>query len=88
MWLLKLHLAVSILCWLTFMGFRTVFKDTIIKNGYQSSEKKKKVHWIFFIPLLNVGVVLVLLVMISMTKENLDKWMEEHKRKTEDNTNG
>lgn len=88
MWLLKFHLAVSILCWMTFVGFRTVFKDTIVKNGYQSSEKKKRVHWIFFVPLLNVGVVLVLLVMITMTKKELDKWIEEHKGKERGANNG
>ena len=82
MWLLKLHIAVSILCLLTFYGFRAVFKEALEQNGYfkEENKTKKKGFWIFFIPILNVAVVAVLFVMMTMTKEELNKWCEDHKK--------
>lgn len=75
MWLLKLHFAVSILCILTFVGFKTVFGETIKNNGYAVSENKTKItgYLIFFVPLLNILAVIVLLVMIGVKKEDLDE---------------
>lgn len=84
MWLLKLHFAISILCWLTFLGFRTIFKETIKENGYEISKKPKAIHWIFFIPILNIATVLVLFVEITITKQDLDKWCEEQKKKKDE----
>ena len=84
MWLLKLHFAISILCLLTFVGFRTVGKEAIKNNGYESNEEKRKnifAYWIFFIPLLNVMATILVLVMISTKKTDLDKWVEEHQKK-------
>ena len=86
MWLLKLHFAISILCLLTFVGFKTVGKDAIKNNGYGSSEEKKKsilAYWIFFVPLLNIMATILILVMISVKKTDLDKWAEEHQKKEE-----
>ena len=75
MWLLKLHLAFSILCILTFVGFSTVFKETIRNNGYAVSENKKQItaYLMFFVPLLNILAVIVLLVMVGVKKEELDE---------------
>lgn len=83
MWLLKLHIAVSILCLLTFYGFKIVFKEVLEQNGYLKDKKKntKAGPWLFFIPFLNVTIVLILFVMIGMTKEDFDKWIEDHKKK-------
>jgi hypothetical protein len=79
MWLLKLHLAFSILCILTFVGFSTVFKETIKNNGYAISENKKQItaYLMFFVPLLNILAVIVLLVMISVKKEDLDELIKD-----------
>jgi len=87
MWLLKLHFAISILCLLTFAGFKTIGKDAIKNNGYENNEKKKKsilAYWIFFVPLLNIMATISILVMISTKKTDLDKWVEEHKKKEEE----
>ena len=81
MWLLKLHIAISILCLLTFYGFRTVFNELLEQNGYLKVKgQKKKGFWLFFVPILNVAFVVMLLVMLTTTKEELNKWCEEHKR--------
>lgn len=68
MWLLKLHFAVSILCILTFVGFKTVFREAIKNNGYVFSENKTKItgYLMFFVPLLNILAVIVLLVVIGL----------------------
>ena len=83
MWLLNFHLAVSILCLLTFLGFRAVFKEVIIQNGYTPSDKKKKSYWIFFIPIMNICTTAMFFIMITMKKEDLDKWVADHKKKGE-----
>ena len=88
MWLLKLHFAISVLCLLTFIGFRTVGNEAIKNNGYIDDEKKKKgvtAYWIFFIPILNIICVIVLFVMIGTKKTDLDKWLEEQSQKKEVN---
>ena len=85
MWLLKLHIAISILCLLTFYGFKTILKEVLEQHGYLKGEKKNKKAgpWVFFIPILNVTLVLILFVMLTMTKEDFDKWIEDHKKKKE-----
>ena len=74
MFLLKFHFSFSILCLLTFIGFRTVFHDLIIKNGYKKSEKRKlSGYLIFFIPILNIISVFVLFLMIAYKEEDFYK---------------
>ena len=75
MWLLKLHFSISVLCLLTFMGFRAVFKDKIKENGYlQKNDKKKTSSWLFFmVPILNIFLVVTLFLMISMKKSDLEE---------------
>lgn len=88
MWLLRLHFAISVLCLLTFVGFKHVMKDAIKENGYTSDDKKKKgvlSYWIFFIPIMNILVIIMLFVMISTKKNDLNKWVEEHKKKEDEN---
>lgn len=86
MWLLRLHFAISILCLLTFIGFREVFKETIKTNGYQRGEKKSILAYlIFFVPIMNIMAVIVLFVMIGMKKKDLDKKCEEMKNQKENN---
>lgn len=86
MWLLKFHLAVSILCLITFIGFRWVFKDLLKENGYIRDENGKRGNvLIFFIPILNVASVLILFVLLTMTKEELSEWCEKHKKTKKEN---
>ena len=55
MWLLKLHFAISVLCLITFIGFREVFREQILKNGYIPAKKKRiSGYLIFFVPILNI----------------------------------
>lgn len=88
MWLLKLHFSASILCLLTFIGFKHVGKEILKQNGYIDENKKnKKVfdYWVFFIPILNVFIVGIEFVMLVMKKSDLEKWCEEHKEKENKN---
>lgn len=87
MWLLKLHFSISVLCLLTFLGFRMVYKEQVKDNGYVPDEKKKKgisVYFIFFVPILNILSVITLLMMIAMKKEDLEKKCEEWKNESSD----
>lgn len=83
MWLLKLHFSISVLCLLTFLGFKHII-DQIKKNGYidDNNTKKKSFfsYWIFFIPIMNIIIVVMEFVMFSTKKSDLDKWCEEHKK--------
>lgn len=85
MWLLKLHFSISVLCLLTFVGFKQILREQIKENGYidENNTKKKSIfsYWIFFIPLLNIIVVIMEFVMFSMKKSDLEKWCEEHKKR-------
>lgn len=77
MWLLKLHFSISVLCLLTFLGFREVFKEQIKKNGYGLNQNKKIFSFIsfilfFFVPILNVLMIISLFLMILVKKTDLD----------------
>lgn len=37
-------------------------------------------YWIFFIPIMNIIIVVMEFVMFSTKKSDLDKWCEEHKK--------
>lgn len=87
MWLLKLHFSISVLCLLTFFGFRMVYKEQIKENGYASDDKKKKSfshYFIFFAPVLNILSMIVFLMMIAMKKGDLEKKCEEWKNESSD----
>lgn len=81
MWLLKLHFSISVLCFLTYMGFRAVFKEKMKENGYLQEKKKRKLStWLLFlVPILNILLVITLFLMIVMKKDELDKKCNELK---------
>lgn len=82
MWLLKLHFSISVLCLLTFLGFRMISRDQIKENGYGGVNKKMLAYFIFFVPVLNILSVFVLLMMIAMKKEDFEKKCEEWKNES------
>lgn len=87
MWLLKLHFAVSVLCLITFIGFRAVFREVIKDNGWFDEDKKRKKiltgYLVFFVPILNIFAVIIMLIMVSMKKKDFDKMCEEVKKNSE-----
>lgn len=87
MWLLKLHFSISVLCLLTFIGFKVVFKQLIKDNGWIGDEKRKRKsilsYFIFFIPLMNVIMVIVMFLLIGMKKKDFDKICEDAKKDNE-----
>ena len=86
MWLLKLHFSISVLCLITFFGFRAVYKELIKDNGWGSGYKKKKsicASFIFFVPIMNVLSVILLFMMISVKKKDFDKICEDAKKDNE-----
>ena len=87
MWLLKLHFSISVLCFLTYIGFRTVFKEKMKENGYLQEKKKNKLSaWLlFFVPILNILLDITLFLMICMKKDELVKKCEELKETSAEN---
>lgn len=87
MWLLKLHFSISVLCLLTFIGFKVVLKQLIKDNGWIGDEKRKRKsilsYFIFFIPLMNVIMVIVMFLLIGMKKKDFDKICEDAKKDNE-----
>lgn len=86
MWLIKMHIAFSILCIITFLGFAKVYKDQIKENGWLSEDKKKSpgLFILFFVPIMNVIIVLALFVMIGTKKEELEELTEYVKKESEE----
>lgn len=78
MWLLKLHFAISILILITFLGFRWACKEQIAKNGWLDKKEKKKIpnYLPFFVPILNIIMLIGLFVMTAVTKEEFEKMKE------------
>lgn len=85
MWLLKLHFSISVLCILTFIGFKSVYKQQIKDNGWVDEEKKKEKvifsYFAFFVPIMNVLLVFIVFLMIGMKKKDFDKMCKESKEK-------
>lgn len=82
MWLLKFHIAFSILCLLTADGFAVIFRDGIKENGWVSEKKKnifKRIfnHWIYFIPLMNFIAVIATFMIISVKKTKYEEFAKK-----------
>ena len=78
MGLIKFHIAFSLLCLITFYGFAKVFYNNIKKNGYINDDPAtlNLGLWSFFIPIMNVLLVVVVFVMIFVKKDDLLKFGE------------
>lgn len=87
MWLLKLHFSISVLCMLTFIGFKAVYKQQMKDNGWIDGEEKKKksifAYFMFFVPIMNVLFVIIMFLMIGMKKKDFDKMCEDAKKDSE-----
>lgn len=79
MWLLKLHFSISVLCLLAFLGIREVYRDSIKENGYKNNRGKKVSFWLFFAPGINILMVITILLMAGMKKNDLEKKLKEMK---------
>lgn len=86
MWLLKLHFSISVLCMITVIGFAKICGEQFRENGWGGEGKKKKsiFHYLaFFVPIMNVIMVILLFVMLSVKKNDFDKMCEEAKKDRE-----
>ena len=86
MWILKLHFAISILLLITFYGFSKVCKDIVRKNGWLEEKKKKNLFaWlVFFVPIMNIFIVILLFMMILVKKEDFEELTEYVKEESEE----
>lgn len=77
MWLLKLHIAISILCLLGTLGMTLAFKDRIKRfKSYRSSGKSIKRRTLkcfyFIFPVLNVLLFVTACVMVLCSDEYVE----------------
>lgn len=83
MWLLKLHIAFSVLCLITFIGFEKMFNEQLKENGWININSKKKKYlknWLMlFVPGMNVLLIITLFIMICFTEEEFYKLRNENK---------
>lgn len=79
--MIKFHITFSILCMITFLGFAIAFKNQIKKNwNIEDKGMKKNLNLLFFfVPILNVLIVLCVFIMIGCTKEELEEFMKNEK---------
>ena len=89
MWLIKLHIAFSVLCLVTFLGFRTVFRDAIKQNGWipetKGAKKRNKLsaYLMLFCPIMNMLCVLMVLIEATVTKVDDEEWAANVGKKEE-----
>ena len=82
MGLIKFHIAFSLLCLITFYGFTKAFYNKLKEHGYINNDPNMNDVtlnfglWSFFIPIMNVLLVIVMFVMIFIKKDDLLKFGE------------
>lgn len=84
MWLLKLRVAFSVLCFITIVGFRNVCKQTLTDNGWTIKEKGKNDVKLFahcLVPLMNAMMVITIFIMVYMKKSEVDEILESQERR-------
>lgn len=86
MGLIKIHIAFSILCLITFYGFAHAFKEQIKENGWFSEKKDKKISFLlfFFVPILNAILVLVIFLMICVKEKDFKDFGDYVKKESEE----
>jgi hypothetical protein len=78
MWLLRLHIAISILLLLTGEGTNIIFRSLIIKNGWEVSRGFKRIinfikrFFMYFIPFINVLTTIAEFIRVFVPKEKYD----------------
>ena len=78
MFLLRLHISISILLLLMGEGTSIVFRNLVIKNGWEISKGVKRIInfakrcFMYFIPLLNLMTVTVIFIQLVFKKEDFD----------------
>lgn len=88
--LIELHIGISILLLLTAIGHLILGKEQIRENGWFSDDLKKKnvraslmknvkAFLIFFIPILNIVMLLFVMTTVSKTKEEFEEYIKDLK---------
>ena len=73
MWLLKLHIAISILCWMSIRGMLVLFKERYERYRVERKSSFKERMCIYFCPIVNIYFSIVLLYMAFASDEFVEK---------------
>lgn len=77
MWLLKLHIAISILCWLTIMIMRILFKERYKRYKRTGKAKFVKRILVYICPVLNVLIAISFFIMAFASDDFADRINKE-----------
>lgn len=89
MWLLKMHLAISVLCFITYFGVIITCKSILKEKGWAF---KKQRFWfvitwslnsIIFcmIPVINIFMAIMVVIMLGISKKEWDNITSERRKK-------
>ena len=81
MWLLGVHIIISILCFMAMVRIINMYKAEIIANGWLEGVKGRWTSLLYvLIPVYNLLMVFVLMMMVFVKKVDFDKWIKEKNR--------
>ena len=81
MWLIKLHIAICILCWLTSMIMRVLFKENYKRYKTSGTAKLTKTILVYICPVLNVLVTGSLFILAFAPDDVVDLINEEENKR-------
>lgn len=84
MWILKIHIAVSILCWLSTVTMKIIFKEQYERYGSKKKGGRLKRITIYICPIFNIVAAFTFAVMAFLPDETVEKLRKE----TENDNNG
>lgn len=73
MWILKLHIAVSILCWLSTVTMKIIFKEQYERYGSKKKGGRLKRLAIYICPVFNVVAAFVFAALAFLPDETVEE---------------
>ena len=73
MWILKLHIAVSILCWLSTVTMKIIFKEQYERYGSKKKRGRLKRLAIYICPVFNVVAAFVFAALAFLPDETVEE---------------
>lgn len=79
MWLLGMHIVISILCFVAIVRIANTYKAEIVANGWLEGVKGRWTSLLYIlIPVFNILMIFAVMMMTSVKKEDFDRWIKEN----------
>lgn len=73
MWILKLHIAISVLCWISIVTMKVIFKEQYERYGDKKKGGRLKRIAIYLCPVFNVVAAVIFAVLAFLPDETVEK---------------